>query len=537
MNKILPVLTLAVAYIIKFCIYRYEVHLNALLNVGQLAGAYMIVVAVALAIASFVWIIRSQWVHTIVFILIDLWLIANIWYSKANFMLIDWGAILTIGQLRGFEDSILSYLDWNQLVIPLMSIGSYAILMGLETSRTDGPQWMDWTSWRRIFISAAVLWWIGTGCAALSTEDTQDDWQTAKERQIMNIHSPIAHFGIEIYHAIEDIHIRHNAEQPLTEEEESILSRLLTDSVAAEPIEGHLVYILVESWESWSLRAKDIHGDPVCRNIVNYVRTHPILFSEGILSQQQYGRSGDGQLITQTGLLPLLHGVACMRYGNNVYPNLAHFYNDGVVLDPYGTVWNQKVTSYSYGFKRHIYPDSRTSHSNDSIILAQAREQLEQASKPTCVLAITYNTHTPFHSVPATIDLSESYTSIENKYLQCVRYLDAQVGRFLAWADTATQMQNATIIITADHNHFPRKEGKGICPLIIRSPKIEKPVYIRQAFQMDIYPTVLSLIGQENYWWRGFGRNLLIEESQPICSPEESLRLSDKLIRRNYFKH
>ena len=77
-------------------------------------------------------------------------------------------------------------------------------------------------------------------------------------------------------------------------------------------------------------------------------------------------------------------------------------------------------------------------------------------------------------------------------------------------------------------------------PLIIYSPAITQNTrYTKDAYQMDIYPTYQSLLGVENYRWKGFGINLLsdtaeIELKRPITE-DEAFILSDKLIRNNYF--
>jgi hypothetical protein len=55
---------------------------------------------------------------------------------------------------------------------------------------------------------------------------------------------------------------------------------------------------------------------------------------------------------------------------------------------------------------------------------------------------------------------------------------------------------------------------------------------------MDIYPTILHLIACEDYYWKGFGVNLLdsvARKNRPI-SEQEAFILSDKLIRANWFE-
>jgi len=276
-------------------------------------------------------------------------------------------------------------------------------------------------------------------------------------------------------------------------------------------------------------------------NMLNYAESHPTLYVPAVESQQKYGRSGDGQLITQTGLLPLSSGVACRQYGDNVYPNLAHFYPNGVVLNPYHVpVWNQRVVTYSYGF-RHLFSPRMLVNLSDSVIMERTRSRLTKARVPTMVLTLTIDTHTPFRSHRDSVEFEPGrYSSSEIDYLRSISYTDRHIGYFLAWADTAAVMRNATIVITADHNQFPRVKGHGLCPLIIRSPRITQSVRYQDCLQMDIFPTVLHAIGQSDYAWRGFGVDLLDAQAEELLAnrpiaAKEAYDLSDKLIRTNYF--
>ena len=55
---------------------------------------------------------------------------------------------------------------------------------------------------------------------------------------------------------------------------------------------------------------------------------------------------------------------------------------------------------------------------------------------------------------------------------------------------------------------------------------------------MDIFPTVLSAIGCKDYYWNGFGVDLLDSTniSNRKITATEALELSDKLHQANYFK-
>ena len=75
-------------------------------------------------------------------------------------------------------------------------------------------------------------------------------------------------------------------------------------------------------------------------------------------------------------------------------------------------------------------------------------------------------------------------------------------------------------------------------PLIIYSPQIEASITITDTcYQMDIYPTIMHLIGCEGYYWKGFGINLIdsiARHNRPIDAAGANA-LSDKLIRCDYF--
>ena len=80
--------------------------------------------------------------------------------------------------------------------------------------------------------------------------------------------------------------------------------------------------------------------------------------------------------------------------------------------------------------------------------------------------------------------------------------------------------------------------GENYCPLIIYSPQIKGNIQVDElCYQMDVFLTILHLIGCEDYYWKGFGVNLLdsvARNNRPITE-QEAFVLSDKVIRANYF--
>ena len=534
-NTWITLSVLAAALFVKTICFRQMSDLDVL-SIGQLVAAYLSVAAVSLAFATIAWIPR-RWPNVLLLVVTDLWFIAGIWYYAANNLWINWAAVRTITELRGFESSILAYLNWSQLLLPITTLLAVAVLHRFPLPHPTKRHW--WI----VTLVCAFLCVSAIGLRALFplSEEAKNREMRAEDNFFLRTHSPLAQIGWIAYEAAVEGTYQWKAKQPFTAREQQIMDAICRDSVPPTPPKGHLVYILVESLETWALETTDTQGRRIGEYLLSYVESHPTLYVPTVHTQQKYGRSGDGQLLTQTGLLPLSSGVACRQYGENVYPNLAHFYPFGVVINPYHIpVWNQKVVTYSYGFKE-LFSPRRLLNLSDSVVMTRTMEYLNEATEPIMVLALTIDTHTPFRSRRDSVALdTERYNASEADYLRSVHYTDRQIGRFLAWADTASIMRNATIVITADHNQFPRENGHGLCPLILRTPAITQSITYSECLQMDIFPTVLHAIGQSNYYWQGFGVDLLNEQDaarltdRPI-SVQEAYSLSDKLIRSNYF--
>jgi hypothetical protein len=57
------------------------------------------------------------------------------------------------------------------------------------------------------------------------------------------------------------------------------------------------------------------------------------------------------------------------------------------------------------------------------------------------------------------------------------------------------------------------------------------------AYQMDIYPTLMDVMGCQDYYWQGVGSSLLDEAdyTNRTMTESEAYRISDIIIRSNYF--
>lgn len=521
--------------------------------------------AAALVALPVVWSAR-RWLIFVLLGLADIWMIANILYFRAYRLFITWHLLSVAGNLNGFEDSILPYCDRSLWLFPLLTLPALLCLLWppKRAGLTDILAMLlisvlcslsaSYTRWRsvRAYLpeDSFSAEWLNP-CAlpqALSADISERERQAGK---YIHYHSILAY---PLFMATDAITNRPSADDiVLSEEEQAELSRLLRPAVPAAEPQGNLVIVLLESFESWLLDARDAEGALVCPRLNHYIATHELCYVKDVSTQIQYGMSGDGQLLVNTGLFPTLEGIACVDYGYNTYPNLAHFYPHSAIVNPCRNVWNQRVVTTSYGYQQLIEPDSENRFEwDDSIVVDKMIATLESMPAPCCVMGITVSGHLPFTQSQDAIPMADTIPALFSQYMRTAHFTDRQIGRLLEWADTAQVMRHSTIAITGDHRifhawgneeirdfglraHLPFGTGQAGCPFLLMGPRVPA-IRSLQAEQIDIFPTLLEAIGQKNYFWQSMGHSCLRPETADTNDRYFLHRqLSDKLIRMDYF--
>ena len=177
--------------------------LDDLLSVPLTATSYLSCLAASIILASITLLERKKYISILLMIILDIWMLANIIYSEANNIWIDWQVIVNANQIKGFEDSILSYLSWSYVTFPLITIITIYLLSIFHT-QTD-KSWMRlWKTYLIVFCGALVLYAFSWSIRALSMDKTMTPIR--KEKLIIKTHSPVMHLLIVGKEAmIEDI--------------------------------------------------------------------------------------------------------------------------------------------------------------------------------------------------------------------------------------------------------------------------------------------------------------------------------------------
>ncbi len=264
-------------------------------------------ISVSLFFATFVLFTKRKWWTLVVLGVISFWLIANMLYYRANNVFLTWDGIALIGNLQGFESSIGFY--WNNactvyLIIPIVygfclqfikrrdvvGGGRYVVLFILLCSHIIGAE-----LYRRMM-----------------QEYTKIPWRLINNIpffQEVNVRYSYYDFYPDylFYHSIPTalpytltgvIGDRlHDVSVIITSEEEKRIQSFIRPKQDAISPAYNIIFILIESFESFALEVKDVYGNYVMPNLHRLTMQKNVLYADKLASQVRVGTSIDGQQI------------------------------------------------------------------------------------------------------------------------------------------------------------------------------------------------------------------------------------------------
>lgn len=343
----------------------------------------------------------------------------------------------------------------------------------------------------------------------------------------------------------------------------------------------NLLFIQVESLENFVID-KEINGQEITPNINKMISNS--LYFDNFHEQVWNGNSSDSDLIMNTSVHPVREGSTFFRYPNNTYPHSLPNLMEGlgyssIAIHPdSGNYWNYKKALVSIGFDKFVSAENLDTSEkiglgiSDKSYFNQAINLIKEQRQPFYGFTVTLTSHTPFNLPKEYRNLNLDVDFDKNElgdYFQSVNYTDSAIGEFIQKLDEEGILNNTVVVLYGDHtgvhkyfqdriNQIEPKEqwwldNENKIPLLIYSKGLKGETISTYGGQIDTLPTVAYLMGvdKENYKY-AMGKNLLntnknnvilsdfkvkgeITESD-IEHLENSIELSDKIIRGDYFK-
>ena len=161
--------------------------------------------------------------------------------------------------------------------------------------------------------------------------------------------------------------------------------------------------------------------------------------------------------------------------------------------------------------------------------------------------------------------LGESFKDDEVKnYLVAIQYVDKCIAEFIDGLKRAGLYDNSIIVITGDHEQmtYNKLEGRQqleardcFVPFIVINSPLKSKHTDKVIGQIDIYTSLLSIIGCNDYFFKGLGENVFGDSISNYVSfrtgtvagnvdipdsikkyKDECWEVSDVLLKMNYFK-
>ena len=490
-------------------------------------------------------------------VLMDVLLVCNLMYFRTYYTAIPPDSYLLVGNLKDFTDSVWGSLKATDALFPISTL----VAAALRRRRRGQTSRLRHTTLMRRYAVATAL----SAAALLTLTWAKGGFRTAYESmQGSYTHTCVTPmytvFGTFYYDCSRD------AETFTPEVERRVEAWLAADRAdrMAAPADTfaidslrrrHVIIILAESLESWVLE-RTVEGQELTPRLNAVLRDSLTIYAPHILSQAKGGRSIDAQLMINSGLLPIASGAYSLKYPHTTYPSLAEALRAEYGADAVRAyaltgdkpmVWNQAIIDPALGYDSLI---AKASFVNDEPVGPRYRPQIGDvalmrqiadkivrgevwdAHRHMLLQCVTYSGHFPF-ALPdrlREVRFSDRFPERMRNYMATARYTDRAIGLFVDRLRAAGVYDSTLIVITGDHEGLGEMrrawcESAGGRSVVSDRPMV--PLIILNAprglrveavgGQIDIYPTLLRLLGLRRYAWRGMGRSLTDPNRPPVA--------------------
>lgn len=392
-----------------------------------------------------------------------------------------------------------------------------------------------------LFLSGSYLYYQHVRLDINGTGDMMLFKESWVPNQTMSNLSPIGYHAFDIYNFIINEHVTNitSSEKQKIKNWFDVKHENLPPNQFSGLFKGqNLLIIQVESLENSVINQK-INGQEITPTLNKLLANS--LYFPNYYEQVNTGNSSDSDLMTNASVYPVRSGAAFFRFPSNTYNSLPKMleavgYDTVAIHSDIGSYWNWMPALTAMGFNKTIDEayfkmDEKIGLGlSDASYLKQIAPFLTSQKAPFYNFLVTQTSHGPF-DLPAefrTLKISADLDGTKlGGYLQSINYTDRQIGILLDKLKKSGVLDNTVLVIYGDHTGVhkyyddqvqampnPEKwwldDSKRI-PLIIYHKDMKKQVINTTGGQIDLLPTLASLLGidEEVYKNTAFGRNLL----------------------------
>lgn len=238
------------------------------------------------------------------------------------------------------------------------------------------------------------------------------------------------------------------------------------------------------------------------------------------------GHTSDAELLTQTSSYGMKEGIAFWSWQRNHFCALPDIlrqagYDTMSIHGNHASYYNRQRMHHNWGFNHSYFQENFNRDEllgiglSDKSVLQQSVSLLERRKRPFYSFIVTLSSHFPFDGPFPTrhpLELGTMKNTLLGNYCEAVHYTDEAIGDFLNALQHKGLYSSSILVIYGDHNGLPLENRTQLSalgvpadphpwlqnqrvPLIIHMPEGEEKTILRLGGQIDLAPTIASLLG------------------------------------------
>ncbi len=302
----------------------------------------------------------------------------------------------------------------------------------------------------------------------------------------------------------------------------------------------NVIIVQMEAMQNF-LVGRAVNGQEITPNLNRLVKSS--MYFDNYFTQIGEGNTSDAEFMTLNSLYPAASGSNNILRDENAYQALPSVlrqvgYGSYVFHSNDPEFWNRANMFKAEGFdkfynKNDLEQDERVGMGlSDVSMLKQVAKNLAEFKQPFFSFAITLSGHYPYNLPDSKKELTipqDQYSQTFANYLQAQHYADKALGEFVDSLKNQGLLDNSVLVVYGDHygtgwtnrdietflglnqklNNYSSLELNKV-PLLIHLPGgASADVKHISGGQMDLYPTLVNLLGLNKNDLFYFGQDLL----------------------------
>ncbi|MYL41774.1 LTA synthase family protein [Virgibacillus salexigens] len=329
----------------------------------------------------------------------------------------------------------------------------------------------------------------------------------------------------------------------------------------------NVIFINAESIQSFVIN-NDVNGQEITPFLNRLTEDKDTYYFENFYHQTEQGKTSDSEFIVENSLYPLSRGAVFFTHAQNEYHAMPEIlkeenYYSSVLHANNKSFWNRDQMYQSLGID-HFYGEESYEVTEENSIgwglkdkpyFEQSIPLLKSMEQPFYAKLITLTNHFPFEldGEDQSIDPYHSNSKTLNNFFPTVRYMDEAIEQFFSQLKETGLYEDSIIVIMGDHYGISANHNRAMSmyldkeeitpydhvqlqrvPFFIHIPGHgEGRVESKISGQIDVKPTILSLLGLETQNDIQFGTDLFSETRKDFIALRNGNFISDEYVFAN----